>query len=73
MSDFCLTRAELREWSKRRTRGAIARWLKRERIAFLLDADDWPQVARELRDRRHGLAGDRPAAQHAEPDFAAIA
>lgn len=71
-SDVFLTRAELREWSGRYNRATIEAWLKRRRIAYTLDADDWPKVARELRDRRQGLAEASAPAQHAEPDFSAI-
>jgi hypothetical protein len=71
-SSAFLTRSELRDWSGRQKREPIMAWLKSRRIAYTLDADEWPKVARELRDRLHGLAEGKAPAQHAEPDFAAL-
>lgn len=67
-----LTRSELRDWCGRRNRAPIIAWLKASRIAYTLDADEWPKVARELRDRRQGLVEGGKVAQHSEPDFAAL-
>jgi hypothetical protein len=67
-----LARSELRDWSGRHNREPIIVWLKERRIAFTLDADDWPKVARELHDRLHGLAAAGTGAQHSEPDFSAL-
>jgi hypothetical protein len=67
-----LTRQELKEWSGRQQAAAIVRWLRREKLAYTLDADDWPKVARELRDRRAGLVVVAAAVHHAEPNFSAL-
>lgn len=67
-----LTRTELREWCNRYNRQPIIAWLKAERIAYTLDADGWPKVATELRDRRQGLVEGSTPAHHSEPDFAAL-
>jgi hypothetical protein len=67
-----LTREELKEWSGRQQAAAIIRWLKRERITYTLDANDWPKVARALHDRRAGLVELQARAQHSEPDFTVL-
>jgi hypothetical protein len=72
VSAMFLTRAELREWSGRYNRDTIVAWLKARKIMYTLDANDWPKVARELRDRLSGLADAPAPAQHSEPDFSAL-
>lgn len=67
-----LTRSELRAWSKRHNRATIIAWLKERRIAYTLDADNWPTVARVVHDRLLGLAPGAAQAHHAEPDFKAL-
>jgi hypothetical protein len=68
-----LTRSELRELCGRKTKAAIAAWLKAAKIKFVPDADGWPKVARGVHDQRLGLAEESAPAHHPEPDFAAIA
>jgi len=41
-----LSRAELQELSGRERPSAVCRWLERQRIAYITDADGWPKVLR---------------------------
>ena len=67
-----LTRAELRELAGREQRAPIIEWLNARRWRYVLDADDWPKVARAYHDRRLGLTDAPASATEAEPDFTAL-
>lgn len=53
MSDY-LSHAELQDWSELERKGAIRRWLERNKIPYIPGGSGWPRVLRCVRDQRQG-------------------
>lgn len=62
------SRETLRDMTKRRQKGAIARHLSRVGVRYTLDAEGWPKVPQASLERLYGVSGRIPASHGVDVD-----